>query len=133
VTLSETPRYVLNHPLFISTRLLPAVKIGDGTLSTECHAIETDGRTHWRFHLDVPGHHEWTSEDSFVTIIESTWSAGAARALETFCDYFGCEDSGTDIADTLLDPDLIRWVRDLHIDFFFLHEELDEWATRARA
>lgn len=84
--LGQTPHYELTAPLFISARLMPAVRIGDGTVSVEAHGLEPDGRAHFRFHIDVPGVGTWSSTDSYVTTMKSTWTESAVTALETFCD-----------------------------------------------
>ena len=45
---------ILKPPFFISARLLPAVRIGDMTLSMEMLPRESDGRNRYRYFFDFP-------------------------------------------------------------------------------
>ncbi|MDE2020432.1 MAG: hypothetical protein KGJ13_08865 [Patescibacteria group bacterium] len=44
----------LNYPFVISSRLLPAVKVGNGTISIEFAGQTQDGRTRYRYYIDTP-------------------------------------------------------------------------------
>ncbi len=46
---------ILHKPFEISSRLLPALKIGDVTISIDNAGITSDGRTQWRYYLDGAG------------------------------------------------------------------------------
>lgn len=46
---------ILHSPLMISSRLLPAVTIGDCTISVSHRGYTPDGRLRFRFYYDRPG------------------------------------------------------------------------------
>lgn len=46
---------ILHSPIVISARLLPAVKIGDCTISVSHRGYTPDGRLQFRFYYDRPG------------------------------------------------------------------------------
>ena len=52
----------LHSPFIITARLLPGVQVGDGFLSIEYGGHDPDGRTVYRYHIDIPGH-EYTGSD----------------------------------------------------------------------
>lgn len=126
--LTETPQFILTQPMFISSRLIPAVKIDNATLSAQCHAIEADGRTHWQFFLDIPTMPEWVSEESYVTALGATWTQSVAMALETFCDVAGTDDlADNHVAQGITSREVHRWLVDNTIDFMGMAETLREW------
>ena len=125
--LTETPHYELTEPMFISSRLMPAVHVGNGTLSAEAHAIEHGGRAHFRFYLDVPGVGEWTSTDSYVTTVGRDWTQAVAMALETFTDAAGSDDFDDNLIAGDLPGPLAAWMRDNYLDFMIEAETLREW------
>lgn len=119
--LAQTPHYELTAPMFISARLLPAVRVADATVSASAHAMEADGRVHFFFHIDVPGVGEWTSPESYVTAIAPDWTRAVARALETFC---GSWDS---IFEDMPPNAFSVWMMDRDDDFSLIAHDLDEW------
>lgn len=52
----------LNSPFIITPRLLPGVQVGDGLISIEYARSDRDGRTVYRYHIDIPGH-EYSGTD----------------------------------------------------------------------
>jgi hypothetical protein len=53
----------LKEPFFISSRLLPAVKVGDATISIEYAGNEPDGRVRYRYFIDFADGTEHVGED----------------------------------------------------------------------
>ncbi len=53
----------LHHPFIISSRLLPAVKIGEATISISFDG-ESEGRARYRYYIDTP-HFEYENNDVF--------------------------------------------------------------------
>lgn len=53
---------ILNPPFSIGARLLPAIKIGNGTISMEYDGQTSDGRIRYRYHIDLPDF-EWSRND----------------------------------------------------------------------
>lgn len=45
----------LHAPFSISARLLPSLRIGNGTISMEYAGTDPDGRTIYRYYIDVDG------------------------------------------------------------------------------
>jgi hypothetical protein len=43
----------LHHPLQISSRLLPAVHVGDAWISIEPGGVAVGGRLEWNWHIDI--------------------------------------------------------------------------------
>lgn len=125
MALSLTPSYTLTAPMFISSRLMPAILVGNATLSAEAQMVEDGERVHFRFHLDVPGLGSWTSGDSFVTVCATTWTVAAAKALECFCDASDSEESATTLRAM---PDKFEsWATSCNDSFFFAGENLRVW------
>lgn len=115
------PTYKLRTPMVIGTRLVPAIKVGDGYVSVEAHGLESDGRAHFRAFVDVPGVGSWASEDSFVTVMGSDWTHAAARALECVCDELSDEESDRE---WLPDP-ITGWLKGgANMDAYIAAEDL---------
>jgi len=53
----------LKDPFFISSRLLPAVKVGNTTISIEYTGREPQGRTQYRYYIDFADGSEHVGED----------------------------------------------------------------------
>lgn len=48
-------QYVLTAPLIITSRLMPGIRVGDGTVHAEVYSFEPDGRANLRYVIDYPG------------------------------------------------------------------------------
>lgn len=53
---------LINHPCIITSRLLPGISVGDGTISIERAGETRDNRDRFRVYIDAPGI-EYVSED----------------------------------------------------------------------
>lgn len=126
----DFPRYTLTAPLIIGYRLAPAIAVGDGFVSVEATAIESDGRAHFRFYIDAPSIDSYTSADSDVTVMGRDWTHAAMMALETVLDALGSDD-GPAID---LPADVTAWLAagaymDASVGAEDLREALEAWPT----
>ncbi len=125
--LTGSPRYELSAPMFIGSRLAPSVKVAGATLTAEAHAVERDGRAHFRFFLDVPEVGTWESDNSYSTVMAATWTEAAAMALETFADVASTDDPADNSVLQDLPETLKTWVTDNSMNFYSTSESLREW------
>lgn len=76
--------YVLSDPLIIGSRLLPTLPLSDGGyVSVEMTAVHDDGRTDWRYHIDVPGA-TYTSEATGVSLSPMSFPEAITATPEDF-------------------------------------------------
>lgn len=124
--LSEAPFYYLTAPLIIGSRLMPAVKVGDGYVAVEATGVElAENRAHFRYHIDVTGVGTYTSPDSDVTVVARDWTHAAALALEVVCEALGGDD-GPSIPD--LPEALVAWLKaGAYTDAYGVGEDLREY------
>lgn len=121
---TDSPHYELTAPMIIGSRLTPAIAVGEGFVSVEAHQVETNGRAHFRAHIDVPGIPSWSSEDSFVTTVGRDWTHAAMMALETVCDALGSDEGP---AFDGLPSNLLTWLSDgAYMDMMNAAEHLRE-------
>jgi len=71
----------LRKPFFISSRLLPAVKVGDATISIEYAGNEPDGRVRYRYYLDFADGTEHVGEDLKSGVFGGTLKQGMESLL----------------------------------------------------
>jgi len=118
----------LNSPFLISSRLLPAVKIGEVTISIEpTNATDHHGKTKWRYYLDGPSFEEsgsdlagWGNTQEMMECLLSFLEAAAESYR-----YNGNamkEDSNTD----LFPENVCEWAYSNSDEIGMLRFELEE-------
>jgi len=121
----------LNHPFKISSRLLPAVQVGDATISIEfSKRAGRDGRTRYNWYIDAPGL-EATGDDlqsgcqggSIQEGMESllTFLSACGEALN-YSDRSGHESENAD----LFPRDVAEWAQANTDELSMLACELQE-------
>lgn len=75
----------LKHPFFISSRLLPAVKVGEDVLSIEFGRLSPDGRIHYRVYVDFADGTEFVDES-----LRSGVGGGSLRdGMSSYLSFLG--------------------------------------------
>jgi hypothetical protein len=81
--------FVLREPFRISPRLTPSVRIGESFISIEYAGRTTpDGRTVYRYHLDLDGIEPYTAEDIHSGVGGGSIRSGM-RSLLSFLESCG--------------------------------------------
>ena len=71
----------LHEPFFISSRLLPAIRVGGATVSIEYAAIPPRGGVRYRYHIDFPDGTTHSSEDLRSGVKEGSLKSGMEALL----------------------------------------------------
>jgi hypothetical protein len=103
------------HPPFaISARLCAALQIGEAWISLEYAGVTGDGRTRYRYHIDLPGDFEHTADD-----LKSGVGGGSLQeGFGSLLSFLGAAAEGGENAD-LFPPRVVKWA----------HENADEIAA----
>lgn len=122
----------LQTPFEISPRLLPCVRIGDVFISIDYAGETRDGRTRYRYHIDLPNGKEHTGTD-----LKSGCGGGDLQAgMESLLSFLSAAAesyrySGMDGENSDLFPEFIcQWASDNSDAISMLAIELEETKTQ---
>lgn len=131
----------LDPPLMISARLLPAVKIGDCTISLEFHDYSADNRCTLATHYDRPGKKSYT-EIALSTGVGEEWNDETVR--KSFCALLGFisaavesreyrerqgkprDDNDNDTTENLFPPFIVKYFSEHSSELESVSIELEE-------
>jgi hypothetical protein len=119
---------LLQHPVIITPRLLPGLRIGGAFISIE-YGRDRGHRQHYRYYIDI-GDREYTEED-----LSTGCQHGLQNALGTLCSFLAaCAESRSYVSRTGregenadLFPDWIgEWAEQYSDELSMLSIELEE-------
>lgn len=114
----------LTGPFIISARLMPAVKIGDATISIEYLSITSENRTRYRYHIDMPDAKSFTGSDLKSGVGGGSLQEGMCSLL-SFLD--ACAESYPDGDNADLFPKRIaEWAQQNSDEIGMLRCEIEE-------
>lgn len=108
----------LRPPFIISGRLLPAVRIGDVTISLEYSAIRItdDGRTRYRYYIDGG---TWGECGGRSDLCSGVGQHGLQEGFESLLAFLGSPESGFGVA-------VEQWARENEDEIFMLQQVIEE-------
>ena len=111
----------LHAPFIITSRLLAGLKIGDGTISIDYDGEDKDGRTIYRYYVDVDRHGTHEGND-----LKSGCGGGTLQeGMESFMSFlYACAEGGEN-AD-LFPPWVREWAEENKDEIGMLEVELGE-------
>ena len=126
---------ILSPPLIITSRLMPGVRIGDGTISIGYGPRSADGRMIYAVWLDLPDgtEHEITDlrsgcgggsiQDGLASLLSFL---GAAVESRQYRERSGGTEIDPDGNETLFPPAVVDWATDNINEISMLAYELEE-------
>jgi hypothetical protein len=123
--------FELSHPMIITSRLLPGVRVGDATVSVTPERDMTDDydrRRYWRYHIDVPANENGDAIHYESADLSEPWrpkmpdGADACRMVSTVLSFL------------LNEVDRYRAAMNAHVDEprdgdpWAFNREIAEWA-----
>lgn len=108
----------LHPPFEISVRLLPAVRVGDATISIDFDGQTRDGRTRYRWFIDLDSGVDATGNDLCSGVGGGSIQEGMASLLSFLS---ACVDDAD-----LFPPDVAAWAAQNSDELSLLAIELDE-------
>ena len=120
----------LTAPMIISARLLPAVRMGDSTVSIEAISHDPDGRINWQFFIDKPNEHGLTYRGEGLSTHHGVRES--MGDLLSFLQHFGesarrWEIDGDDDGDDLPVPTHVaRWCEAHQDEMSMIRLEIEE-------
>jgi hypothetical protein len=126
-------RFTLLPPFEISSRLLPAVRVGDACISIEYGAGGLNGhRQPFTYYIDLPDGTEYSGTDLEIPEGRASIQSGMENILcfivsaaETY-DYFLRNKEKKPSEPFLFPEPVCKWARDHRDEIEFLREELEE-------
>ena len=133
----------LHEPFLISSRLLPAIKIGTATVSIKSTGHDGDGRVYWLIYIYVPGHkkdetdNEWIVDGIKSGILQrndalqegmTAFLSFLSAALESR-KYHKTHHHNGSILDTIesqFDPEILNWAEEFSDEISELQYTLEE-------
>ncbi len=80
----------LKSPVIITGRLLPGVRVGDGTISIEYGDVTTDSRRRYRYYIDLPDGSTYTNDD----VMSGVGGQSLQSGLQALMSFLGaCAES----------------------------------------
>ena len=101
----------------VRERFCAALQIGEAWISLEYAGVTGDGRTRYRYHIDLPGDFEHTGED----LKSGIGGGGLQEGFGSLLSVLGAAAEGDENAD-LFPPRVVKWA----------HENADEIAALGR-
>jgi hypothetical protein len=115
---------VLHPPFFISSRLMPAIKVDNVTISIERSSKERFGRESVTVYFDLPDGTEVVEDDLYVL-----YSTPTQEVFSTLFAFLGCGRRATEETEDggpLFAPELHDWIKCNEEVFGMLQCDLDE-------
>lgn len=116
----------LKHPFFISSRLLPAVKVGEETLSIDFAGDGGDRRVRYRVYVDFADGTEFVDES-----LRSGVGGGTLRdGMSSYLAFLGAAAesyrSGTGENADLFPPRVVEWAHQHDSEIEMVRFEIEE-------
>lgn len=116
----------LKHPFFISSRLLPAVRVGEDTVSIEFGKQSPDGRIHYRVHIDFVDGTEFVDES-----LRSGVGGGSLRdGMSSYLSFLGAAAesyrNGSGENSDLFPPHVVEWAHQHNGEISVVQFEIEE-------
>lgn len=114
---------VLNSPCIITSRLLPGIRIGDGTISIEYAGHSPDGRQKYRWYIDIRAG-KFTGDD----LASGVGGGSLQSGLESLLSFLGaCGESYPDGENAeLFPPAVAAWAAQNSDELSLASMELEE-------
>jgi hypothetical protein len=109
---------LLHEPIIITPRLLPGIKIGNGTISIDYGTVTQDRRQSYQWYLDLDNGESYYGDDLASGVGGGTLQEGLASLLAFM--YSASEQ------EELFEPDVTAWCCDNSDDLSIAAAEVEE-------
>lgn len=123
----------VSAPCIITARLLPGLRIGNGSVSIEYGGITTDNRRQYMYHIDIPGY-SYSGGDLSSGVGGGSLQSGLSSLLsflgafaESVVQFDGHGDEGEHV--DLFPPKLREWAIQNSDEISMLEAEIGESET----